>query len=105
MPSSKIGTVHPKVGPTLDQVGDRPWDRWEQDPHVHDGHEHVWESVLLVPPAHFHLEEVVRCEDCHAPRCGDLHEEHPCLLVRHHRDPHMDDRGRLRPVGAGVVLG
>lgn len=79
-----------KVGPTLAE-GEAPWPiMWEQSEHL-DDHEHVWETVLLHG---YRVEEVVRCSSCHAPRCGHVHDDDPCMERRHHRACHRYLSGR-----------
>jgi hypothetical protein len=93
------------VGPTLppDQYPFKNdgWPNWEQDPHVDDGHHHEWESVLLEADGKKRLwvEEVIRCADCHAPRCGYSSDPDPCMERRHHRWAHHALSGRTWPLG------
>lgn len=78
------------VGPTL-AAGEAPWPLgWESDPAVVEcGHE--WETVLLAADGLHRalMEEVVRCSECHAPRCGHSTDDDPCDLERHHDGPHF----------------
>lgn len=83
-----------QVGPVL-APGELPWPiRWEDDPRIDDGHDHVWETVLLGAPTgrgrrrRQRVEEVVRCQVCTAPRCGSSTDPNPCLERRHHRGDH-----------------
>jgi hypothetical protein len=79
----------PNGGPTLAE-GEAPFPLgWEQ---VDDTCEHEWETVLLLVGRR--VEEVVRCEHCHAPRCGHVHDDDPCMKRRHHRDCHRYLSGR-----------
>lgn len=90
------------VGPTL-RDDERPWDyQWESDPRIDDGHDHIWESCLLLPgKGRGRGDEVVRCMVCHAPRCGHaLRDPDPCMERRHHRCPHRYLSGRTLEVGA-----
>lgn len=89
-----------KIGPTL-PTSEPPWpSMWEQDPSI-DGCTHSWEAVLLAPgKGRYRMDEVVRCEHCHAPRCGHVHDSDPCMDRRHHRGPHLLFSGSLREVGA-----
>jgi hypothetical protein len=76
------------IGPTL-ATNEYPWPTgWEQDPRIDDGHEHQWECVLLSPGPGRRFEEVVRCAECLAPRCGHTHDPDPCMKRRHHLDCH-----------------
>ena len=90
------------VGPALpDDV--RPWPSgWEQDPRI-DECDHIWESCLLLPgPYRGNGAEVVRCMNCHAPRCGDAdsRDRDPCMKRRHHGGEHRYLSGVTRKVGA-----
>lgn len=85
-----------EVGPTLAK-GELPFPlRWETSPHVRACQHDVWESVLIDS---WHIEEVVRCRACHAPRCGYSRSADPCMLVRHHGTHHVHLSGRLQPIG------
>jgi hypothetical protein len=88
------------VGPELPS-SEAPWTPgWEQDPAIDDGHAHQWETVLLLPgPQRHHGDEVVRCQSCHAPRCGSVHDPDPCMERRHHDGLHVFLSGRYGPVG------
>ena len=90
---SKFGCY--AMGPTL-APSERPWPiTWESNPYrdefgnecTHD----VWELCLLATDGQHRgrFEEVVRCRECHVPRCGHSMDEDPCILVRHHREKHM----------------
>lgn len=84
------------VGPTLES-GAQPWPiGWEQDPHIDDGHEHRWETLLLTG---HRVEEVVRCAVCSAPRCGHSTDDDPCMKRRHHFDCHRYLSGRSEHLG------
>jgi hypothetical protein len=90
-----------KIGPTLapDQL---PWPiRWEQDPHIDDGHAHDWECCLLEADGlhRTRMEEVVRCAICLAPRCGHSIDEPPCMERRHHSGIHIYLDGSYEPIG------
>ena len=74
-----------------------PFGDWTRDPRLNDGHPHRWETVLLGPPRR--VEEVVRCEICHAPRCGSSTDRDPCMLRRHHRREHVLLFGTSRRLG------
>lgn len=80
------------IGPTL-AADARPWPvDWES--HVDDDCLHDWELVLLASngpneKARPRVEECVRCEHCHVPRCGHSTDEDPCDLRRHHRGEHL----------------
>lgn len=95
-----------EVGPTLsDDVP--PWPiGWERDPRVDDGHEHCWESCLLLPgPRRSVGDEVVRCKVCHAPRCGSaLGDLDPCMKRRHHDDCHRLLSGAREHLGGLPTL-
>lgn len=89
------------VGPTLDP-DERPWPiGWEQDPRIDDGHAHNWECVLLAADGYrrSRIEEVVRCSTCHAPRCGHVHDQDPCMERRHHDGLHIYLSGAYEPLG------
>jgi len=86
------------VGPTL-KPGESAWPcQWEQDPRIDDGHLHAWESVV-VTSAVGGFDEVVRCASCHAPRCGNVHDDDPCMNRRHHFDCHRYRSGRREHLG------
>lgn len=76
-----------KQGPLLTEIGEtHPFPTgWAHDPRVDDGHAHDWEVVMLGPPGHWTVEEVVRCATCLCPRCGNVYDENPCMLRRHHQ--------------------
>lgn len=92
----------------------RPPSSWEDDPRTYDGHAHDWTAVLVArlsmetaagtrwfswvedrddrpPEGAFirRLELVILCRTCRAPRCGHAGDADPCVLVRHHREPHL----------------
>lgn len=84
-----------EIGPTL-AADERPWPiTWESQPYrdelgnecTHD----TWELVLLAADGRrrVRVEEVVRCRECHSPRCGHSTDEDPCILARHHRAEHQ----------------
>lgn len=78
------------VGPTL-PADERPWPTmWEQEPDECE-EAHDWELVLLAADGQHRvrIEEVVRCRDCHKPRCGHSIDADPCILVRHHPGDHL----------------
>jgi hypothetical protein len=86
-------TVHVgyEVGPTLGPE-ESPWSYlWEQDPKVRECFHTRWETCLLAADGlhRVRVEEVVRCVECHAPRCGHTTDEDPCIEVRHHDGPHV----------------
>lgn len=86
------------VGPNL-APGESPFPhRWERDEAVLACPHNEWETVL-VQPRPKHIEECVRCVQCHAPRCGHTRDEDPCLMVRHHVTHHTYESGRIEPVG------
>lgn len=88
------------VGPLLTEPQSRPFPiGWEQDPRIDDGHRHEWEVVMLGPPGHPRVEEVVRCSVCHCPRCGFTYDPNPCMLRRHHRVDHEYANGGKERVG------
>lgn len=78
------------IGPTLN--ADEPaWPLgWEQNPEIDDC-PHEWEVVLLAADGRrrTRIEEVVRCSECHVPRCGHSADEDPCSLRRHHTGSHF----------------
>jgi len=77
------------IGPTL-AADERPWPiGWES--HVDEACPHDWELVLLAADGRrrVHVEECVRCELCHVPRCGHSTDEDPCDLRRHHSGDHL----------------
>lgn len=82
------------MGPTL-APDEPPWTiGWENDPAVllcDEETGHRWECVLLAADGcrRGRVEEVVRCADCHAPRCGHTTDPDPCCLVRHHAGHHV----------------
>lgn len=103
-------------GPTL-APGEQPWPigwewEWGWNPdepdkrrravRIDDGHGHQWELVTLPPhpatPAG-PVERVVRCRECHVPRCGHSDERDPCMERRHHRTVHIRLLGEFEPVG------
>jgi hypothetical protein len=85
-----------QVGPSLAK-NEPPFPRqWETSPEVKACPHDVWESVLIDS---WHLEEAIRCRACHAPRCGFSRDPDPCMLVRHHATHHVQESGRLDPIG------
>lgn len=85
------------TGPVL-AVGERPWPlMWEQ--RENDTCLHTWERVVWRFRDSREDEPVVRCRDCHVPRCGDSTDENPCMERRHHRTVHIRLRGDFDPVG------
>jgi hypothetical protein len=90
------------MGPTL-APDESPWPTmWEQDDPTVDACPHsTWECCLLAADGlhRTRIEEVVRCVECHAPRCGHSMDEDPCMLVRHHRGLHFALSGQTEPVG------
>jgi hypothetical protein len=88
--------------PTSLQPWQAPWaPTWESDPAVDNGHAHRWRLVHLTADGQHRrfTEDVVRCDLCHAPRCGDSTDPDPCMERRHHPDLHIHFSGRFRPVG------
>jgi hypothetical protein len=86
-------TVHVgyQVGPIL-PADESPWPiGWEHDAMVLACDHSRWESCLLAADGRHRtrVEEVVRCVDCHAPRCGHTADPDPCIEVRHHHGPHV----------------
>lgn len=84
-----------EMGPTL-AADEAPWPiMWESKPYrdvlnnecTHD----TWELVLLEADGlhRVHIEEAVRCRECHVPRCGHSTDDDPCVLERHHRGEHL----------------
>lgn len=74
-------------GPTL-RSGERHWPiGWEQTPGIDECH-HIWEHVLITTPDGSGNEVVIRCRECHVPRCGDSGDSDPCMYRRHHRGAH-----------------
>jgi hypothetical protein len=83
--------------------------------------DHRWEVVKVAAVAAEGLaseptypdDVMVICRGCFVPRCGEatyrdrdgnLHyEQNPCLLPRHHREPHEFADGRSREVGAPLL--
>jgi hypothetical protein len=98
---SELGEYVPERGYWLgdDLAPDEsPWPLlWESKPWI-DDHGHTWERVVIhrrgTKP-----EPVVRCINCHVPRCGDSNEKNPCMERRHHRTVHIRLDGRFDPVG------
>lgn len=87
-------------GPTL-YPWQAPWpQRWESDPAI-ESCAHRWERVHLLADGKYRRfeEHVVRCADCHAPRCGYTQDEDPCMERRHHRGVHIHLSGRFEPLG------
>lgn len=85
------------VGPTL-PLGEDPWPlRWESRP-GNDECAHHWERVV-VQRRFLGTEPVVRCRECHVPRCGHSDERDPCMERRHHRTVHLHLSGTFEPVG------
>lgn len=93
--------VGPTLGPDEYPFANDGWPNWEQDPHIDDGHSHEWESVLLAADRkrRWRLEEVIRCADCHAPRCGYSTDPDPCMERRHHGWSHRSLSGKVWPLG------
>lgn len=88
-------------GPTL-HPHELPWPtQWEANPDIDDGHAHRWQRVhLLADGQHRRFEEdVVRCDLCLAPRCGESTDTDPCMERRHHTDLHIHLSGGWRPLG------
>lgn len=78
-----------RIGPTLPAT-EHPWPiGWESE--VDEDCLHEWELVLLAADGRHRVrvEEVVRCELCHVPRCGHSTDPDPCSLRRHHVGAHM----------------
>lgn len=74
---------------------------WEQNPETDNGHAHDWHMVIIESyPGN--TEAMTVCRVCTAPRCGSTFDDDPCLSRRHHRDPHVYESGRVRPVGGGL---
>lgn len=61
----------------------------------------LWENCLLAADGihRTRIEEVIRCQACHAPRCGHSVDDDPCMLVRHHGGLHLYLSGQTEPVG------
>lgn len=75
---------------------------WEQDPRIDDGHAHDWRTVLTQPwgPNHpEHVETMIVCAECGAPRCGHSDDPAPCIERRHHRCFHRLADGDAWPIG------
>jgi hypothetical protein len=45
-------------------------------------------------------ELMVVCRNCLVPRCGHTNDPNPCMLPRHHQEPHEFADGATREVGA-----
>lgn len=60
---------------------------WEHQVWVAECEHLAWEYVLVWSPDGRMNDMAVRCQKCHAPRCGDFSDPDPCMLVRHHRKP------------------
>ena len=85
------------VGPTL-AVGEHPWPLlWEQ--RENDTCLHTWERVVVRFNGLRDNEPVVRCRECHVPRCGHSSDRDPCMERRHHRTVHITLHGEFEPVG------
>jgi hypothetical protein len=41
---------------------------------------------------------MVICRGCYVPRCGHTNDPDPCMLPRHHREPHRLESGRAEPI-------
>lgn len=88
--------------PMLD-AGERPWPiAWERDrlwmPCEKAAPAHRWERTVTRATAAgaMDAEMVVRCSDCHVPRCGASTDADPCMLRRHHEvSPQLPDHGHL----------
>lgn len=94
------------IGPTLPAT-QSPWPLgWEQDPTIDDC-PHEWELVFLAADGQrrTRIEEVVRCVECHVPRCGHSTDEDPCALRRHHQGKHflVSQYPPLRPIAEDPV--
>ncbi len=65
---------------------------------------HVWWQFRIgdvIEPGRCHDpdEQMVICRFCYVPRCGSTHDKNPCLLPRHHREPHRYPVGDPQLVG------
>lgn len=89
------------IGPTL-APSESPFPNgWERSAVVAVCPHTTWECVLLKADGRqrVRIEEVVRCTECHAPRCGHSTDDDPCMLVRHHGGLHLYASGRTEAVG------
>lgn len=98
---SDLGTYVPERGYWLSDdlaPDESPWPLlWEQQRWI-DDHSHTWERVV-VHRRGLRLEQVVRCLNCHVPRCGHSDERNPCMERRHHGGVHIRFDGSFDPVG------
>lgn len=67
--------------------------------------EHRWWTFklgeVLKPGATANPNELmVICQGCYVPRCGHTTDTNPCMLPRHHEEPHDQADGTSRTVGA-----
>lgn len=84
------------IAPDL-PAGEPPWPvGWEQ--RDNDTCLHQWERVVITTRRH-DPEPVVRCRECHVPRCGSSTDHDPCMERRHHRTVHLRLSGKFDPVG------
>lgn len=66
--------------------------------------EHRWWtfklSEVLEPGCMSNPDELmVICQGCYVPRCGHTNDPNPCMLPRHHEEPHRYADGSQRMVG------
>jgi hypothetical protein len=44
-------------------------------------------------------ERMVICRGCYVPRCSSTQDPDPCILPRHHTEPHLTESRKMEPVG------
>ncbi len=72
--------------------------------HYHPAHRWIVLRVGDVhPQPHAPDELMVICQGCFVPRCGHTTDPDPCMLPRHHEEPHELASGVTEPIG-GVGL-
>lgn len=62
-------------------------------------HQHEWVEVEVFLSSNV-AEVVSRCRVCGGRRCSSLGDPNPCILRRHHTEPHLMADGTIRRVGA-----
>jgi hypothetical protein len=82
---------------------DGGYDRAEVEACVYHPH-HKW-FVIRVNDVHpgcsTDPEELMAiCQNCFVPRCGYTTDLNPCMLPRHHQEPHLFADGKTLAVGA-----